>query len=376
MVLRIKKIARRRRIRRLQLRIALAVLVLVGFSGLFWLSVTAGKGAAASTSGSAVEQPAATPAPTPTPAPVMHEVENVDKSGWNTSTPVEQTLDTTLYAPDWRMNALPAGPAVAVNYFNTATFVGDSLTQGLELYSTGLPNAHFCAYKSIGPNAIVNKMTLTRANGTQEVAIDALVASQPDYVYMLLGTNSLVTQGNDDSFLAYYGAMIDMFQEALPEGVIYYVQAIPAVAADVVQSKPGLDNTRIRAINSRLAQLAQEKGCYFIDLQEALTGNDGNQIAEYAARDGIHYNAVGYQAWVDYLCTHVVYHKRNPYVGGNPYFIDMGDGSAPVVVEEPPVEEPAEEPPAEEIPAEGTPAEETSTEEAPAEQPAPGDIPA
>ena len=121
---------------------------------------------------------------------------------------------------------------------------------------------------------------------------------------MLLGTTSLVSVGNDDSFIAYYSAMIDMFKEALPEGVIYYVQAIPAVAADVVRAKPGLDNARIQQINCRLAQLAMEKGCYFIDLQEALTGPDGNQIAEYAARDGIHSNAQGYPAWVDYLRTH------------------------------------------------------------------------
>lgn len=263
----------------------------------------------------------------------------VNNSDWNVGTAVAQTLDATHYSPDWRMNALPKSPSVELSYFDTATFVGDSLTQGLELYSTGLPNAHYCAYKSIGPNAIVEKMTLTRASGEQEIAIDALVASQPDYVYMLLGTNSLVTVGNDDSFIAYYSAMIDMFREALPEGVTYYVQAIPAVRADVVNTKPGLDNARIRQINCRLAQLAMEKGCYFIDLQEALTGADGNQIAEYAAADGIHYNATGYQAWVDYLRTHTVYNRRNPYVTGNPYYIDPENPDAVFAYTEPPVEE-------------------------------------
>lgn len=359
MAQRIKNIARRRRSRRRLLKVVLSVLLLVGAVGVFQAGITVGRHSGEPLLPAKPASSEAEPAPTATPAPVIHTVENIDKSGWNTSAPVEQTLDTTLYAPDWRMTALPAGPAVDLSYFNTATFVGDSLTQGLELYSTGLPNAHYCAYKSIGPNAIVNKMTLTRASGAQEVAIDSLVASQPDYVYMLLGTNSLVTVGNDDSFLAYYGAMIDMFQEALPEGVIYYVQAIPAVAADVKVNKPGLDNNRIQQVNCRLSQLAQEKGCYFIDLQEALTGADGNQIAEYAARDGIHYNSDGYQAWVDYLCTHVAYNRRNPYVNGNPYYIDMGEEPAPAV--EAPVEEPeaapAEEAPVEEAPAEETPAE-------------------
>lgn len=322
------EIASSRRKRRAQLRVCLAALITVGLVGtagvlLKWNSLpTTGENTPAQSESTAEsESQAAQSQAQPNP-------DFVDKSAWNTSTPVAQTLDANHYSPDWRMNALPAVPAVDLSYFNTATFVGDSLTQGLELYSTGLPNAHYCAYKSIGPNAIVNQMTLTRANGTQEIAIDALVASQPDYVYMLLGTNSLVSVGNDDSFIAYYSAMIDMFQEALPEGVIYYVQAIPAVAANVVTSKPGLDNTRIRQINCRLAQLALEKGCYFIDLQKALTGPDGNQIAEYAAKDGIHYNSDGYQAWVDYLRTHTAYNKRNPYVNGNPYYIDPENPNA------------------------------------------------
>ena len=341
------EIASHRRARRAQLRVCLAALITVGLLG---------------AAGAAMELRGRIPTTAPESAPAQSEpaqseaqqqpspAESVNKSAWNVGTPVAQTLDAAHYSPDWRMNALPAVPAVELSYFDTATFVGDSLTQGLELYSTGLPNAHYCAYKSIGPNAIVNKMTLTRANGAQEVALDALVASQPDYVYMLLGTNSLVSVGNDDSFIAYYSAMIDMFKEALPEGVIYYVQAIPAVAADVVRTKPGLDNARIQQINCRLAQLAMEKGCYFIDLQEALTGPDGNQIAEYAARDGIHYNAQGYQAWVDYLRTHTAYNKRNPYVGGNPYKIDP---EYPNAVFEYTVSTP--EPAPEELPAESEP---------------------
>ena len=345
------EIASHRRARRAQLRVCLAALITMGLLGAAGAALelrgripTTAPESAPAQSEPAQSEPAQSEAQQPSPA------EPVNKSAWNVGTPVAQTLDAAHYSPDWRMNALPAVPAVELSYFDTATFVGDSLTQGLELYSTGLPNAHYCAYKSIGPNAIVNKMTLTRANGAQEVALDALVASQPDYVYMLLGTNSLVSVGNDDSFIAYYSAMIDMFKEALPEGVIYYVQAIPAVAADVVRAKPGLDNARIQQINCRLAQLAMEKGCYFIDLQEALTGPDGNQIAEYAARDGIHYNAQGYQAWVDYLRTHTAYNKRNPYVGGNPYKIDP---EYPNAVFEYTVSTP--EPAPEELPAESEP---------------------
>lgn len=59
-------------------------------------------------------------------------------------------------ALDFRMAALPENTAVEKSWFNDVTFVGDSLTQGMQLYDEGLPNAMFCAYKGVGPNVIVN----------------------------------------------------------------------------------------------------------------------------------------------------------------------------------------------------------------------------
>ena len=54
---------------------------------------------------------------------------------------------------------VPETTAVPLNYFDDVTFIGDSLTLGMESYKTGLPNAKFCAYKGIGPNAIATDMT-------------------------------------------------------------------------------------------------------------------------------------------------------------------------------------------------------------------------
>lgn len=257
------------------------------------------------------------------PLPMQQVVETGDMS-WNTMGPVEQTVNFEITSPDYRMIALPENGVVDQSFFDTATFLGDSLTQGLELYTTGLPNAHYCAYKGTGPSAIVDGATLTTAAGEQQVALDALAQSAPDVVYVLLGTNTLVSTGEnaENSFLAYYGRMIEMMQERLDPRVRIYIQAIPPTRPEVASSKPGLANDRIRRINNQLAQLALEKGCAFVDLQEALADPEGNLNAEYAARDGIHMNPTGYQAWVDYLCRHTVYDKRNPYLYGSPYYIE------------------------------------------------------
>lgn len=257
------------------------------------------------------------------PLPMQQVVDTGDMS-WNTMGPVEQTVNFEITSPDYRMIALPENGVVDTSFFDTATFLGDSLTQGLELYSTGLPNAHYCAYKGTGPSAIVDGATLTTAAQTQEVALDALAASQPDNVYVLLGTNTLVnnSENAENSFMAYYGRMIEMIQERLDPRVRIYIQAIPPTRPEVANNQPGLNNDRIRRINSQLAALALEKGCYFIDLQEALADAEGNLNAEFAAADGIHMNPTGYQTWVDYLCRHTVYDKRNPYLYGSPYYIE------------------------------------------------------
>ena len=64
---------------------------------------------------------------------------------WNTLryTPARQlnvqTRADGSTALDFRMAALPESPAVDKSVFCTASFLGDSLTQGMQIYSTGWP---------------------------------------------------------------------------------------------------------------------------------------------------------------------------------------------------------------------------------------------
>lgn len=268
---------------------------------------------------------AATPSPMPSPAAgeePQRIVPAVDTAAWNTSTPVAQTIDTEYLNTDHRMIGVPMLGTVTSQYFDTVTFVGDSIASGLGIYETGYPNAHYATYISAGVNSFVNNASMKNAvTGVEETPMEAIVASQPDYVYILVGTNNLVTQGNEDNFLAYYERMIDMLREQLHPGVIFYIQAIPGVQETVIESKPGLDNARIYTVNDLLANLALRKGCYFVNIREVLTyPSDGSQIDEYET-DGVHFTASGYRAWAEYLATHTVWNRRSLYSGQNPYYI-------------------------------------------------------
>ena len=230
---------------------------------------------------------------------------------WNTLryTPARQlnvqTRADGSTALDFRMAALPESQAVDKSIFCTASFLGDSLTQGMQIYDTGLPEAMFCAYKGVGPNAVVNGTACKRADGVKEVPMDALAAQQPTELYVLLGTNVLNRDGDYSSFLTYYRLMLDMLTQSLPNTTIY-VQSVTPVRPEVRQTHPGLYRDRLCAINNELAAITLEKGCHFLNLWEALADDNGDLKAEYAQKDGIHIKPEGYTAWVDYLCTHRV----------------------------------------------------------------------
>ena len=181
---------------------------------------------------------------------------------------------------DFRLAAQPASPAVERSSFSDVSFLGDSLTQGMQLYDTGLPNAHFCAYKGVGPNAVVNNTTCRRADGEKEVPMEALASQQPRALYILLGTNVLTTDSDYTSFLTYYRLMLDMISQALPNTKIY-VQSITPVRPEVSKKSPGLYKERLCEINDALSAIALEKGCTFLNLWEALADENGDLIEDH-----------------------------------------------------------------------------------------------
>ena len=328
------KVAGKRRKRKMFLALIIVLAVVCAGAGLFWF--TRGESplpqaAPATAESAAAEQTAATAAPTPAATPAEETaiteprriVQAVDTAAWDKAETVEATVDTEYLNTDHRMVAVPMLGTVTNDYFNTVTFAGDSIASGLGIYDTGYHNAHYATYVSAGVQTFVNDVSVKNAvTGATETPMETIVASRPDYLYILVGTNNLVVQGSEDSFIAYYERLIDMLREQLDPGVTIYIQSIPGVQETVVESKPGLDNQRIATVNDLLANMALRKGCYYINIREALTNPaDGSQIDDYATKDGVHFNAAGYRAWAEYLATHTVWNRRSVYSGENPYYI-------------------------------------------------------
>ena len=230
-----------------------------------------------------------------------------------------QTQADGTTAMDFRLAAQPASEAVDRSWFSDVWFLGDSLTQGMQMYENGLPNAHFCAYKGVGPNAVVNGATCKRADGVAEIPMDVLSAQQPRALYILLGTNVLNRDDDYSSFLTYYRLMLDMVSQSLPNTTLY-VQSITPVRPEVREKHPGLYKERLCQINDELAAIALEKNCVFLNLWEALADGEGNLKEMLAAPYGVHLSAGnGYGTWLTYLRNHAKYSANNSWTMGSVY---------------------------------------------------------
>ena len=249
----------------------------------------------------------------------------VQTLNWGTVGPQKQTAET-----GYTYTALPAQPAalpefgrVDTSWFADAAFLGDSLTAGfcVNEYNIDVGGALVCGYEGISPNTVVNRTTVTSPDRGEEVPLDVLTAAQPAKLYILIGTNALVQPGNDDSFLAYYGKMLDDLRTALPNTTFYVQSVLTATQEKVSDSLPGLAPDRLAVINAAIQQLCAERGCYYLDLNAEFADDAGYLQADFAQPDGVHLTVSGYSKWVSYLCTHVPYSKDNPYQAGSTYYL-------------------------------------------------------
>lgn len=212
--------------------------------------------------------------------------------------------------------ALPEKGRVELSYFTDAAFVGDSITVGWNDYkgAAALPDTNVIA--AIGVTPPVNGIQWAGSDGAMYDPLQAIADAAPAKLYLMFGANKLVDQGDaaEDTLLSSYASFIDDLRAKLPQAKIY-IQSVLTPTAAGTDAHPGLSPERIARVNGRLQALAAEKGCYYLDLEEALCP-DGVLSDAYASGDGLHLSKEGYMAWLEYLITHAAYDPSNPYVGG------------------------------------------------------------
>ena len=183
------------------------------------------------------------------------------------------------------------------DYFKDAVFIGDSLTSGVSEYSMTKNAGVFASNGMSTSSALTKNVTV---GGKSMSLPDAVKTAKPAKVYLLLGSND-ISWMKEDTFITYYGKLIDTLKTGTPNAV-FYVQSIFPVSAAYEKSS-GVSNDKIDDFNGRLAQLCSQKGVKYVDVGSGLKGSDG-KLLPAAAADGYNIKKAYYKTWLDYLTMH------------------------------------------------------------------------
>ncbi len=239
----------------------------------------------------------ATPPPSPSPVP--------------TPTPTPEPSPTPDPAAPYQFGT-PLEESEGVeddSFFDSSVFLGDSRTEGLELFS-GLKHGDF--YWARG-------MTVFKADsadyrpfeidGKKYSMVEALALKQYDNVYIMLGVNELGYPAQ--SYESGLGKLLDRILELQPQAVVYLQTMPPLNDALCRQNRLAsyISNENLARFNQAIVRLAAEKKVVLLDTAQAYTGPDGQLPAELA-NDGCHFSYGGYKLWADYLRRHVMDRER------------------------------------------------------------------
>lgn len=191
---------------------------------------------------------------------------------------------------------------VTEDYFNDAAFIGDSRTVGLFEYGGIEERADFYAKISLTIyNVFTESLARDEETGKKITAEEALTRKQYGKVYLMLGINEMGT-GTTETFMEEYKAVVDRIRELQPDAVIF-VEGIMKVTGSKDAEDPIFNNKNIEEKNAAIAQLADNRNIFYIDVNEAVCDAEGNLNAEYTI-DEVHLKAKYYEIWKQFLLEH------------------------------------------------------------------------
>lgn len=235
---------------------------------------------------------------------IVPEVKNTPEPSED---PPEESL--VLVEPYYFGQPVEESEAVDGGWFDDAVFLGDSRTEGLQLYS-GLKNGDFLWYKGMTVFKVDDpEYRRIEVDGEKLTMMEALALKQYEKVYIMIGINELGYPAA--SYEKGLRTMIDRVKELQPDAVIY-LETLPPVNEQVTREKKlgsYINNSNVAAFNEIIYRVAWEKEVALLDVAEVYRTEAGDLAAEMAV-DGVHFYRGGYAAWYEYLCTHTLDRAR------------------------------------------------------------------
>lgn len=235
--------------------------------------------------------PTQTPEPTPEPAPE----------------PTPTPLPWALY--QFGVPLEESEPVADDSFFDNAVFLGDSRTEGLELFG-GLKHGTFHWARGMNVfRADSEDYKVFEVDGEERTLVGTLSGHSYDAVYIMIGVNELGFAPSE--YEKGLSELIGKVLAAQPEAVVY-LQIMPPLNDNLCRANKLPDyitNTNLTAFNEAIVRVAAEKKVVLLNTAEVYTGEDGQLPAELA-NDGCHFAYGAYKLWADYLRSHTIDRER------------------------------------------------------------------
>lgn len=194
--------------------------------------------------------------------------------------------------------------SVEDDYFADAVFIGDSRTVGLQEYGGLQEVSTFYAATGLSVHKLFTSKIVTVPDSKNKITVEeALSERQFAKVYLMIGINEMGT-GTAESFLAKYEESVQHIRELQPDAVIY-LQSIMQISQKRDAKGDSITIEGIDIRNEGIRNMADNEHIFYLDVNEAVCGEDGALIADYT-NDGVHLKAQYVSLWKDYLKSHAV----------------------------------------------------------------------
>ena len=188
-------------------------------------------------------------------------------------------------------------PPVTNEYFADAAFIGNSLTEGLFMYTDIDDQAD--GFYTVGLNV---SSAQSDAFVDDTYTLDqALTWKDYRKVYVMMGLNE-VGWPDVDSFISEYTSLLHQVERDCPEARIY-VQSILPVSAARSSEGDSINNSNIRRFNEKIQEMAENNNWTYLNVWEAIADEDG-ELPSDAASDGVHFGPEYMEIWLRYLREH------------------------------------------------------------------------
>lgn len=316
--------------------------------------------------GPADESPQAGPSQTVASEPPADSVSPEPSESTQPEPEVTESEEPVIQVESYRFGQpVEEGEMVDDSWFEDAVYLGDSRTEGLQLFS-GLRTGDFLWGKGLSVFHAANPEKKVIQQGEETLSVlEVLGRKAYGKVYIMIGINELGY--STASYEEGLRTLVDRVRELQPDAVIY-LQTLPPVN-ETMAAAYGLGsyirNTKVNSFNEAIYRVAWEKQTALLDVAAIYRTEEGELAADMAV-DGVHFYRQGYARWYEFLKTHTL--DPAAYAAGVPLEAPI----VPVVPDPPVVIWPSAEPePSESPEVTVTPAPEETPTPAPEETPTP-----